>query len=1224
MITLMQVLCVPGPEDPIQYLPMKIKFYLLPLLLFSLVQSFGQTCPGLNLSYTIQESRCVATGAINVQATGGSGNYNYQAIGPITTTVTSSPQITGLPPGTYTIKVRDLNNNCSKEVSGVVVPGSYTDPGFGLVKTDAGCTGNDGTISVTGLQNGRSPFSFAIIAPSPSGVGTTNSTGNFTGLTPGEYSIQLQDSCGGIQVRHITVEGYTWWIDSVSVVRTNCQNAQVFIRIKDNKGNVSTVNPSAFSGFSFGYSLYPGDTTFYGINNFSVFLGTRHQLTLLVRDNCGNIQTYFWTVPPGDRPNLNPIVLSNVSCSTFTATATGSNLTNPQYCLYDDSFNQVSCNSTGVFPNLPFGTYCIEVTDYCYDTTIMRCFTQVKPVPSVNANVQVNTFTCSTFTATVTGQSNLISPSYCLYNASNVSMGCNTTGVFTNVPYGTYCIKVLNGCLDSVITRCFTVRRPVATLTNYAISGGTCTSFNVQINGDSLIAPQYCLYDSLGNVITCNNTGIFNGLPMGSYCVRAISCGDTTNSICFSGSRPVPAVGPGVTVINKNCNTFGVSLYGQVNLTNPQYCLYNANDSLLACNSIGVFDSLAYGSYCIRLRNTCYDTTIVRCFTENRPVPSLTSTMQVTGNNCTTVSFKVNGTNLTNPQYCLFDSNNVQLTCNTTGVFNNYPYGRYCVQVRDGCTDTLMQVCQNFNPVRGLTLSSSKPCVIGSANIRIQFTNGTGPYDIRIFHPNGTEVYSTTTPTNPVTILMPALPAGTQYKVVGTDGCGNRDSAMITPNVNEVTHSTQVRAKCPSATWTNGSGDILATCSTNQYSVAPRIIRKNGAAFNQIFSSVSGAVYTFVDLEPATYVVEYTQTTCNGKVYDTVTVAPYAYPSQGQSAVYQCDNAGFSLGADVNGGVSPYTFQIIGSVPSTPAITTAAQSSPIFQINNGTTYSLIRLRTIDACGNAALSDVSVLPLQNISISASERCFFRNITLSVDAIPNATYQWYKRVLPNDSVLLGTGTSYNLPFFLPEQVGTYICRISINNGCLIRVTYFTLDGHCGDEVLANEIELRGRRSSRGNQLNWNLPERGDLQRFEVQRKAPGASSFRAIGSVPVQQAGSYQFMDTDPNGGGLYRLRLVGAGPARYSNTVRIESVSTVQVYPNPVREQLTINWTATPGHRYQVQIINAGGQTLFRSAVLSPGTEGFTYRRTSVPPGIYLVKLIDTDNGQTVVSRVLFE
>ena len=124
MITLMQVLCVPGPEDPIQYLPMKIKFYLLPLLLFSLVQSFGQTCPGLNLSYTIQESRCVATGAINVQATGGSGNYNYQAIGPITTTVTSSPQITGLPPGTYTIKVRDLNNNCSKEVSGVVVPGS--------------------------------------------------------------------------------------------------------------------------------------------------------------------------------------------------------------------------------------------------------------------------------------------------------------------------------------------------------------------------------------------------------------------------------------------------------------------------------------------------------------------------------------------------------------------------------------------------------------------------------------------------------------------------------------------------------------------------------------------------------------------------------------------------------------------------------------------------------------------------------------------------------------------------------------------------------------------------------------------------------------------------------------------------------------------------------------------------------------------------------------------
>ena len=34
----------------------------------------------------------------------------------------------------------------------------------------------------------------------------------------------------------------------------------------------------------------------------------------------------------------------------------------------------------------------------------------------------------------------------------------------------------------------------------------------------------------------------------------------------------------------------------------------------LTCNSNGTFNSLTYGSYCIKIINTCYDTTITRCF----------------------------------------------------------------------------------------------------------------------------------------------------------------------------------------------------------------------------------------------------------------------------------------------------------------------------------------------------------------------------------------------------------------------------------------------------------------------------------------------------------------------------------------------------------------------------------------------------------------------------------
>src|ERR1700694_2859626 len=218
---------------------MKVKFYLLPIMLFLFVRSGAQDCSTLSFSYTAYESRCVATGSIAVNVAGGSGNYNYKAIGPVTTPTTSSNLITGLPTGYYKIIVKDLTSGCTRQLDSAFVPGTYSDPRFRLEKTDATCAGNDGTISVIGQQFGRSPFSYTIVTPSPSSIGATSVRGDFTGLTPGEYSIRLQDSCGGIQVRRITIENYSWWFDSTSVVRFGCDSVQIYIRLKDNKGHIN-------------------------------------------------------------------------------------------------------------------------------------------------------------------------------------------------------------------------------------------------------------------------------------------------------------------------------------------------------------------------------------------------------------------------------------------------------------------------------------------------------------------------------------------------------------------------------------------------------------------------------------------------------------------------------------------------------------------------------------------------------------------------------------------------------------------------------------------------------------------------------------------------------------------------------------------------------------------------------------------------------------------------
>ena len=86
-------------------------------------------------------------------------------------------------------------------------------------------------------------------------------------------------------------------------------------------------------------------------------------------------------------------------------------------------------------------------------------------------------------------------------------------------------------------------------------------------------------------------------------------------------------------------------------------------------------------------------------------------------------------------------------------------------------------------------------------------------------------------------------------------------------------------------------------------------------------------------------------------------------------------------------------YEIIQSTPATPSIVSAKQNSPVFTINNGTIYSLVRLRVTDACGNASLNDASVLPLAVMTVDVSLDCMYSTSVLSVDSsIANATYSW----------------------------------------------------------------------------------------------------------------------------------------------------------------------------------------------------------------------------------------
>jgi len=702
----------------------KVRGFLLWFILICSINSgFSQVCTGFTATYITSESRCTATGTLQINATGGSGSYNYELKGTSTSAFTSSNLITGLAPGTYSVIVKDLISNCSFEIDNIIITGTYTDPRFGLTETDVTCmNGNDGTISIAASSGGRAPFSYTIVAPSASAIGTTNSTGTFTGLTPGSYSVQMTDSCGGIQTRNISIQNYNWSISATSVSNISCTNYHAQISLLDSKGNTNS-SGTAFNGFTYGFVNGPADTIWFATSGFDFDLGQIRKLTLVVKDNCGLVQTKTWT------NNVIPSVQANVTitgnnCTGFTATVNGQqNLTTPNFCLVDNLGNPVSgqpCNTNGIFTAVPYGSYCIHITNSCYDTVITRCFTQSQPVPAVSGVVSLTNYTCTGFQAAVTGQQNLTSPVYCLLDQSGnpvTGVPCNSTGVFPNLPFGSYQIQVTDGCTGTVLNLTFSASEKIKSVAATVTTNGYgCTGFNATVTGQTnLVSPQYCLVDSVGNPITCNSTGIFNNLNYGSYCINITdACNDTTIQRCMTVVKPV-ASGGSATITNKTCSGFNVTISGQANIFNGLYCLQDNSGNPVSgvpCNNTGVFTNIPYGSYCVQTTDGCSGAILTNCFTVTAPAPAVGPAV-ISNITCTGFTATLTGQqNLTSPNYCLLDSlNNPLGICNSTGVFIINGFGAYTIQTTDGCSGTVLNT----------PFSDYKP--VPSVNTNVNFTN---------------------------------------------------------------------------------------------------------------------------------------------------------------------------------------------------------------------------------------------------------------------------------------------------------------------------------------------------------------------------------------------------------------------------------------------------------------------------------------------------------------------
>ena len=1215
------------------------KFYpgILFLLLNLLWAQFliAQNCQLLTATIKTNESRCAATGSIEIIPSGGTGSYKYKVEGPVKTDYTTSNSITGLSAGIYTVTVNDIVSNCSYTKNGVTVTGSYEDPRFGLEGIDVSCdNGKNGSIKVTGVQRGMAPFNYSIVAPSPAGVGTTNTSGIFQNLVAGDYSIQLRDSCGGIQTRTVTINNYTWKIDSHTFTKFSCDSAAGTIKASDSKGNVSTVQ--GISGFQYGFIKPNGDTIWSAKPDLRIGANRISSVDLVVKDVCGKVKKI--TAPLSFIPSLNNnVTISNKACNSFTAAVTGiKNFTNPVFSLYDNNNTLIKSNNTGIFTGLSYGkNYCIRVFDECSGTTISRCFVEQASPIFINQNVIISNKNCTTFDAKATGLTGFTNPNFILLKDGNI-IGNNTTGEFKNLAYGNYCMVSRDGCRDTSITQCFNVKPPVPKIDPVIIpSYVNCVDFGIAVGGDSLTLPTYCLFDTANVKINCNNTGIFNNIPLGSYCVTIHdACMDTTIVRCFSVGPPTIPNDVAINIINKSCNDFTASVATH-HFLNAAYCLYNANDDLIRCDSSGIFNNLAYGTYYIFSKNFCPDTTVTTHFSATPPIPRINTAVTMSNNTCNTFTAKVTGQlNLTNPEYFLLDKDNQVIASNKTGTFNNILFGSYCIRVVNQCYDTTMKVCfsNTVNPLT-LTATAARSCNYGTSKFTIK-TTGNFPANIKILTPGNILIYDKTTSATSITVDdIPDLEAGKLYTIIVKDNCGNEKTLTLAPVIGYLNHSVSVTNKCPGSLWANGSGNIHSTVTTNTGVITVRIIKKDLVPLSPILnpSSTSGSTYSFNDFGPGSYIVRYnTNDGCNVFKYDTVIVRPYAYPELTKSSAYQCDVNGFSVGAVVSDGVGPFSYSIIGSLPETPVIISTPQAGPVFNIDNGNTYSLIRLRALDACGNATLGDASILPLANNKIIPSSNCFDYPVELSIDGMYNTTAIWYKKknIEDADSILVGSGFNFLIEKLVDRDTGIYICHLKVNSGCIERIYYIRINGSCYSALPVNMTNLEGKFEKEEVFLNWNLTNGKELKTILIQRRSP--DNFRTIGEViptSIDGVNKYRFIDPEPENQNYYRLQLIHKNnQVTYSNIVLLRKMELkgINIYPNPVSDVINIDFIKRDLKTYHISLANVLNQKVKEIKFLNNGEKLLIHRTKEMTSGMYVIQILNSETNEEFSQKIILK
>jgi Bacterial Ig-like domain (group 2)/Secretion system C-terminal sorting domain len=156
-----------------------------------------------------------------------------------------------------------------------------------------------------------------------------------------------------------------------------------------------------------------------------------------------------------------------------------------------------------------------------------------------------------------------------------------------------------------------------------------------------------------------------------------------------------------------------------------------------------------------------------------------------------------------------------------------------------------------------------------------------------------------------------------------------------------------------------------------------------------------------------------------------------------------------------------------------------------------------------------------------------------------------------------------------------------------------------------------------------LKWVTQNELNVLRFDIERSADSIT-FTKIKTVNSKGNGSYDALDDMPiTGKNYYRLKIVGKDSTFNYSVVRLIKVvkdggGVFSVYPNPVKDKLTIIFLPDANAITKVKMINQQGQKVLVKEITGNTPLSIAY----LPKGIYMLQLLA--NGQMKTVKLIKE